>query len=52
MDDVRAALANRVHPVPYAGGLTRRDILRQYGVPVADTLAEASALAVEYAHTT
>ncbi len=51
VDDVRAALANQIHPVPYAGGLTHPDILRSSGVPVAETLAEAAALAVEYAHT-
>ena len=51
VDDVRAALANHVHPVPYAGGLTHPDILRRSGVPVAETLAEAAALAVAHAHT-
>ncbi|WP_461088039.1 HAD family hydrolase [Streptomyces deserti] len=51
VDDVRAALANQVHPVPYAGGLTHPDILRRSGVPVAETLAEAAALAVAHAHT-
>ncbi|MEV8547490.1 HAD family hydrolase [Streptomyces sp. NPDC051572] len=52
VDDIRAAVANQVQPVPYAGGLTHRDVLRRSGVPVADNLAEAAALAVEYAHTT
>ena len=51
VDDVRAALANHVHPVPYADGLTHPDILRRSGVPVAETLAEAAALAVAHAHT-
>ncbi|MEW2402017.1 HAD family hydrolase [Streptomyces sp. NPDC046862] len=51
VDDVRAALANHVHPVPYAGGLTHPDVLRRSGVPVAETLAEAAALAVAHAHT-
>ncbi|MEV6001524.1 HAD family hydrolase [Streptomyces griseomycini] len=51
VDDVRAALANQVHPVPYAGGLTHPDILRRSGLPVAETLAEAAALAVAHAHT-
>ncbi|MEU6379644.1 HAD hydrolase-like protein [Streptomyces sp. NPDC046909] len=51
VDDVRAALANQIHPVSYTGGLTHPDILRSSGVPVAETLAEAAALAVEYAHT-
>lgn len=50
LDDVRAAVANRVHAVPYAGGLTHGDILRQSGLPVAETLAEAAALAIEHAH--
>lgn len=50
VDDIWAAVANRVHTVPYAGGLTHPDILRRSGVPVAETLAEAAALAVEYAH--
>ena len=51
VDDIQAAVANQVQPVPYAGGLTHREILRRSGVPVADTLAEAAARAVEYAHT-
>ncbi|MEU6357039.1 HAD family hydrolase [Streptomyces sp. NPDC047072] len=51
VDDVRAAFANQIHPVPYTGGLTHPDILRSSGGPVAGTLAEAAALAVEYAHT-
>ncbi|WP_445517260.1 HAD family hydrolase [Streptomyces sp. NEAU-174] len=51
VDDVRAALANQVHAVPYAGGLTHADILRRSGIPVADTLAEAAAIAVAHAHT-
>ncbi|SDT29133.1 Phosphoglycolate phosphatase, HAD superfamily [Streptomyces sp. 2114.2] len=50
VDDVRAALANHVHPVPYAGGLTHPDTLGRQGVPVAETLAEAAALAVAHAH--
>ncbi|MGA5441516.1 HAD family hydrolase [Streptomyces griseoincarnatus] len=50
VDDVRAALANQVHPVPYAGGLTHPDTLRRSGVPVAETLAEAAAIAVAHAH--
>ncbi|WP_319647504.1 HAD family hydrolase [Streptomyces stelliscabiei] len=50
LDDIRAAIANRVHAVPYAGGLTHSDILRQSGLPVAETLAEAAALAIEHAH--
>ncbi|MBC9729689.1 HAD family hydrolase [Streptomyces sp. TRM68367] len=50
VDDVRAALANQVHPVPYAGGLTHPDILRRSGVPVADSLAQAAAFAVAHAH--
>ncbi|MGW7521761.1 HAD family hydrolase [Streptomyces sp. NPDC054796] len=52
LDDVRAAFANQVHSVPYAGGLTHVDILRQSGLPVAETLAEAAALAIEHAHRT
>ncbi len=51
VDDIRAAFANHVHPVPYAGGLTHPDVLRRSGVPVAETLAEAAALAVAHAHT-
>lgn len=50
VDDVRAAFANHVHPVPYAGGMTHFGILRLSGVPVAETLAGAAALAVEHAH--
>ncbi|MFJ8003996.1 HAD family hydrolase [Streptomyces fagopyri] len=50
LDDVRAAFANRVHAVPYAGGLTHSDILRQSGLPVAETLSEAAALAIKHAH--
>ncbi|MEV0937623.1 HAD family hydrolase [Streptomyces phaeochromogenes] len=50
-DDIRAAVANHVHPVPFAGGRTRPGILSQFGLPVAGTLAQAAALAVAYAHT-
>ncbi|MDO0930238.1 hypothetical protein QQY66_00335 [Streptomyces sp. DG2A-72] len=50
LDDVRAAFANRVHAVPYAGGLTHAGILRQTGLPVAETLAEAAALAIVHTH--
>ncbi|MFE9882535.1 HAD family hydrolase [Streptomyces sp. NPDC005784] len=50
VDDIRAAFANRVHPVPYAGGLTHSEILRESGLPVAETLAEAAALAIAHAH--
>ncbi|MFE6822269.1 HAD family hydrolase [Streptomyces sp. NPDC057690] len=50
LDDVRAAFANRVHAVPYVGGLTHAGILRQSGLPVAESLAEAAALAIKHAH--
>lgn len=51
-DDIRAAVANHVHPVPFTGGRTRPGILSQFGLPVAGTLAQAAAFAVAYAHTT
>jgi phosphoglycolate phosphatase-like HAD superfamily hydrolase len=50
VDDVSAAFANHVHPVPHAPGLTHVDILSKSGVPVADSLAHAAALAVGHAH--
>ncbi|WP_416974711.1 HAD family hydrolase [Streptomyces sp. 4F14] len=51
VDDVRAARAAQIHPVSYGGGLTHPDILRGSGAPVAATLDEAAALAVEYTRT-
>ncbi|MGW0572952.1 HAD family hydrolase [Streptomyces tauricus] len=50
--DVRAAIAHHMHAVPFGEGLTHPDVLSQFGLPVATTLAEAAAIAIEYVHTT
>jgi len=51
VDDLRAAHANQIHAIAFAGGLTHPDVLRRSAAPVADSLDEAAALAVEYART-
>ena len=49
-DDAHAATANGLPAVLYAGGLTGHDALSRVGVPVADTLAQAAALALTRAN--